>query len=213
MNTRSHRFAILPLLFLIALSGCAFSAAHVSPDYTPEAGKKSPLSTISPLAISILVEDQRNPDERDRVGDKKNNFGSVTAKVLSDKEPTTILYEALKAECENNAHRIIKSEDGGADASIKIGLKRYWSDFAIHFFDIEMKGMLDTDIAILNGTDQNQLVSKPLNSTYRESRQMALDGAFESALNGALLEFIRNFARDPSVLEALRSVALQKEKR
>jgi hypothetical protein len=75
-----------------------------------------------------------------------------------------------------------------------------------------MKGMLDTEIAISNGTDQNPLASKPLNSTYRESRQMALDGAFESALNGALLEFIRNFSRDPSVLEALRLVALQKEK-
>ncbi len=213
MNTRSHRFAILPLLFLIALSGCAFSAAHVSPSYTPEAGKKSPLSTISPLAISILVEDQRNPGEQDRVGDKKNGYGSVTAKVLSDKEPATILYDALKAECENNAHRIIKSEDGKADALIKIGLKRYWSDFAIHFFDIEMKGMLDTDIAILNGADQKQLASKPLNGTYRESRQMAFDGAFEDALKGALLEFIRGFSRDPSVLEALRSVALQKEKR
>ena len=213
MNTRSNRFAILPLFLLAALSGCAFSAAHVSPNYTPEAEKKSPLSTISPLAISILVEDQRSPDERDRVGDKKNNYGSVTAKVLSDKEPTTILYEALKAECENNAHRIIKPEDGKADALIKIGLKRYWSDFAIHFFDIEMKGMLDTDIAILNGADQNQLASKPLNGTYRESRQMAFDGAFEDALKGALLEFIRSFSRDPSVLEALKSVALQKEKR
>jgi hypothetical protein len=203
MNTQLHRSAILPLLFLITLSGCAFSAAHVRPDYTPETGKKSPLSTISPLAISILVEDQRNPGERDRVGDKKNGFGSVTAKVLSDKEPPTILYDALKAECENNAHRIIKAEEGKADVLIKIGLKRYWSDFAIHFFDIEMKGMLDTDITILNGTDQNQLASEPLNSTYRESRQVALDGAFESALNGALLEFIRSFARDPNVLEAL----------
>lgn len=213
MNTRLHRSTILPLLFLIALSGCAFSAAHVRPDYVPEVGKKSPLSTISPLVISILVEDQRNPSERDRVGDKKNGYGSVTAKVLSDKEPTTILYDALKAECENNAHRIVKSEDGKADALIKIGLKRYWSDFAIHFFDIEMKGMLDTEIAISNGTDQNPLVSKPLNGTYHESRQIALDSAFESALNGALLEFIRSFARDPSVLEALRSVAVQKDKR
>ena len=93
----------------------------------------------------------------------------MTAKVLSDKEPTTILYEALKAECENNAHRIIKSEDGGADASIKIGLKRYWSNFAIHFFDIEMKGMLDTDIAILNGTDQNHLVSNHSTVDIRKS--------------------------------------------
>lgn len=213
MNARSHRVTILPLLFLIALSGCAFSTAHVKLDYAPEAGKKSPLSAISPLMISILVEDQRVLSERDRVGDKKNGYGSVTAEVLSDKEPTTILYNALKAECENNAHRIVKSEDGKADAVIKIALTRYWSDIVIHFFDIEMIGMLDTEIAISNGTDKNPLASKPLNSTYRESRQIVLDSAFESVLNGALLEFIRSFSRDPSVLEALRSVALQKDKK
>lgn len=212
MNTQWYNPAILSVLFFIALPGCALTTAHVNPDYTPEPGKRSPLSTINPLTISIQVEDQRASWERDRVGDKKNNFGSVTAKVLSDKEPTTILYDALKAEFENNAHRIVKSEDGKPDALIKIGLKRYWSDFAVHFFDIEMKGTLDTDIAILNGIDQNQLVSKPFNSTYRESRQIALDGAFESALKGALLEFIRSFSRDPNVLDAFRSVASQKEK-
>jgi uncharacterized lipoprotein YehR (DUF1307 family) len=147
------------------------------------------------------------------VGDKKNGFGSVMARVLSDKVPTTILYDALKAEFENNAHKIVQTEDRKADALIKIGLKRYWSDFAIHFFDIEMKGTLDADIAILNGIDQNQLASKPLNGTFRESRQIVLEGAFEGALNGALFEFIRTFSRDPNVLDALRTVALQKEKR
>jgi uncharacterized lipoprotein YehR (DUF1307 family) len=147
------------------------------------------------------------------VGDKKNNFGSVTAKVLSDKVPTTILYDALKAEFENNAHKIVQTEDRKADALITIGLKRYWSDFAVHFFDIEMKGTLDADITILNGINQNRLVSKPLNGTFRESRQIALEGAFESALNGALFEFIRTFSRDPNILDALRTVALQKEKR
>jgi uncharacterized lipoprotein YehR (DUF1307 family) len=212
MNTHSHKLAVLALLFSIALAGCALTDAHVNPGFTPESGKRSPLSTISSLAISIQVEDQRNPGEQDRVGDKKNNFGSVTAKVLSDKVPTTILYDALKAEFENNAHKIVLAEDRKADALIKIGLKRYWSDFAVHFFDIEMKGTLDADIAILNGIDQNQLASKPLNGTFRESRQIALEGAFEGALNGALFEFIRTFSRDPDVLDALRTVALQKGK-
>lgn len=213
MNTHWHKLVILALLLSIAVSGCALTDAHVKPGFTPEPGKRSPLSTIRSLAISIQVEDQRNPGEQDRVGDKKNNFGSVTAKVLSDKVPTTILYDALKAEFENNAHKIVQTEDRNVDALIKIELKRYWSDFAVHFFDIEMKGTLETDIAILNGIDQNQLASKPLNSTFRESRQIALEGAFESALNGALSEYIRSFSRDPNVLDALRSLALQKEKK
>ena len=37
MNTRSHRFAILPLLFLIALSGCAFFGSPLILVSTPKA--------------------------------------------------------------------------------------------------------------------------------------------------------------------------------
>ena len=212
MNTHWHHPATLCMVFFIALTGCAMRTDHVNPVYTPESGKKSPLSTINPLTISLQVEDQRPADEQDRVGDKKNPFGFVLAKVVSDKDPTAILYDALKAELENNAHRIVKSEEGKADALIKIALKRYWSGYTVHFFDVEMRGTLDTDIAILNGIHQNQFVSKPFNSTYRESRQIALDEAFESALKGALLEFVRSFSRDPNFLDALRSVALQKGK-
>ena len=179
------------------------------PYYTPESGKRSPLSTINPLAISLQVEDQRPPGEQDSVGEPI--IGLRIAKMVSDKDPTAILYNALIAEFENNGHRIVKSEDGKADAVIKIALKRYWSDRIRHYFDIEMKGTLDTDIAILNGIDQNQLVSKPFNSTYRGSFMKAFVD-FNSALKGALLEFIRSFSRDPNVLDALRSVALQKEK-
>lgn len=213
MNSHWYRLTFLALLFSIGLPGCALTDAHVNPVFTPESGKRSPLSTIAPLALSIQIEDQRNSGEQDRVGDKKNGFGTVTAKVLSDKVPTIIVYDALKAEFENNSHKIVQAEDRKVDALIKIGLKRYWSDFAIHFFDIEMKGTLDTDVAILNGINQNQLASKPFSSTFRESRQIALEGAFESALNGALLEFVRSFSRDPNVLDALRTVALEKEKK
>jgi hypothetical protein len=213
MKTQWHCSAALFFLCALFLPGCAFTDAHVNPGYLVEPGKRSPLGTIPPMAISIQVEDQRNLSEQDRVGDKKNNFGSVTAKVISDKAPTAILYDALKAEFEANNHKVQKSEDGNVDARLKVGLKRYWGDFAVHFFDIEMKGTLETDIALLKGVEQDQLVSKPFNSTFRESRQMALDGAFEDALKGALLEYIRSFSRDPNVLDALRSVALQKDKR
>jgi hypothetical protein len=208
-SLRSNRSAIA-LALLISLPGCAFSTAHVNPTYTPETGKKTPLSTITPMTISLEVEDQRAPGERDRVGDKKNNFGSVTAKVIPDQDPTTVIYDALKAEFENNSHTVIKKDDGQSDALVTIVLRKYWSDFAIHFFDVEMKGTMDTDIAITK--DKDELAAKPLNATYRESRQMVLDSAFESALRGVLSEYIRSFARDPNLIEALRAVSIQKEK-
>jgi hypothetical protein len=116
----------------------------------------------------------------------------------------------LRAEFEANSHKVVAPEVTQADALVKVGLKRFWSEATIHFFDIEMVSTLETDIGILHGTGQDKLSSKPLTSTYRDSRQFAGDGAFEDSLKGALLEYVRTFSRDPAVLDVLRSAALRK---
>ncbi len=212
MRTKRCGGAEILLLCAIVLSGCVLTDAHVNPGYTVQAGKKSPLSAIAPLTVAITVDDQRPQYEQDRVGNKKNNFGNITAKVISDTPPTSILYDALKAEFEASNHKVLKMEDGQADSVVKIGLKRYWSDFAMHWFDIEMMATLETDLAIFKGTGQEPLVAKPFNSNFRESRQIVLDGAFEDVLRGTLLEYVRSFSRDPHVLDALKSAAAEREK-
>ncbi len=60
MKLVSVSLAVILLLFGSILGGCASMDAHVTPVYTVEPGKKSPLSTIPSLAVSIQVEDQRN---------------------------------------------------------------------------------------------------------------------------------------------------------
>ncbi len=211
MRTKRCSVAELMLLCAIVLSGCALMDAHVNPGYTVEAGKKSPLSTIAPLTIAIKVDDQRPEYEQDRVGNKRNSLGGITAKVITDTPPPSILHDALKAEFEANNHKVTKVEDGQVDSVVKIGIKRYWSDFALHWFDVEVMGTLETDLAIFKGTSQEPLVAKPFNGNFRESRQIALDSAFENVLRGALLEYVKSFARDPQVLDALKSVAAEKK--
>ncbi len=210
MKLVSVSLAAILLLFGSILGGCASLDAHVTPVYTVEPGKKSPLSTIPSLAVSIQVEDQRNQFELDRVGNKKNGYGQNMAKVIPDKAPADILRDALKAEFEANNHRVVAPDVSQADALVKVGLKRFWSEATIHFFDIEMVATLETDIGILNGTGQDKLSSKPLTSTFRDSRQYAGEGAFEDSLKGALLEYVRTFSRDPAVLDALRSAGPKK---
>jgi hypothetical protein len=187
--------------------------AHVNPGYAVEAGKKGPLSTIAPLTIAITVDDQRPYYEQDRVGNKRDGLGSISAKVVSDRPPPSILYDALKAEFEASNHKVLKMEDGQVDSVVKISLKRYWSDFAMHWFDVEVMGTLETDLAIFKSTSQEPLVAKPFNGNFRESRQIALDSAFENVLRGALLEYVRSFARDPNVLDALKAAAAEKIKK
>ena len=205
MRIAGMSVAAVLLVYGSILGGCASMDAHVTPVYTVEPGKKSPLSTIQPLTVAIQVEDQRNQFELDRLGNKKNGYGQNMAKVIPDKAPADILRDALRAEFEANNHKVVAPEVTQADALLKVGLKRFWSEATIHFFDIEMVSTLETDVGILNGTSQDKLSSKPLTSTFRDSRQYAGDGAFEDSLKGALLEYVRTFSRDPAVLDALKS--------
>ena len=205
MRIAGMSMAAVLLVYGSILGGCASMDAHVTPVYTVEPGKKSPLSTIQPLTVAIQVEDQRNQFELDRLGNKKNGYGQNMAKVIPDKAPADILRDALRAEFEANNHKVVAPEVTQADALLKVGLKRFWSEATIHFFAIEMVSTLETDVGILNGTSQDKLSSKPLTSTFRDSRQYAGDGAFEDSLKGALLEYVRTFSRDPAVLDALKS--------
>lgn len=224
MSTRRHIREAFLIVLIAILAGCRYSPmaygingagsdAHVNPAYTTEAGKKSPLSTIAPMAIAIQVEDHRSQFEQDRLGNKKNGYGQNMGKVVTDKPPTEILYDVLKAEFEANNHTIIAPAAARADALLKVSLKRYWNELTLHTFDFELLATLETDIGIQRGIGQDQLMAKPLGSTFRESRQMAHDGAYEDALRGALAEYVRGFSRDPAVLNGLRSAASLKEKK
>lgn len=205
MKFRASKSMWILILSIVILSGgCAFTPATVDMSYIPET--KSPLITIKPMTIALQVEDQRNPEEQDRVGDKKNGFGIVTASVKSKKEVTVILYDALKNELENNGHKIANTKENKYDAFIKVLLKRYWGDYRTHFLDLEMIGTINADISIQNPQNGLAIFSKVITSTFRESRQMAGDGAFKSVLNGVLREFVRSFSRDPGILKALKNV-------
>lgn len=218
---RRHAREAVLLVLIAILGGCRYSPmaygvngagsdAHVNPAYTADAQKKSPLSTITPLTIAIQVEDHRSQFEQDRLGNKKNGYGQNMGKVVPDKPAASIVHDALKAEFEANNHTVIAPDAARPDALLKISLNRYWNELTLHTLDFEMLATLETEIAIQRGMGHDQLMAKPLGSTYRESRQMAHDGAYEDALRGALAEYIRGFSRDPAVLNGLKSAAFPK---
>jgi hypothetical protein len=63
-----------------------------------------------------------------------------------------------------------------------------------------------------NSQNKGVLFSQPHNSRFRESRQIATEGAYESVLNGALAEFVRGLSRDPGLLESLKEGDAKSEK-
>ena len=210
MNSLARACAGIWLVLAVMASGCALTNAYIDLAYLPEVEKKTPLALISPMKITLAVEDQRPADERSWVGNKRNGFGMVTAWVKSNKQVTTVVQDAVKGELVNNGHTVIDAAEGPSDIGIFVGLKRYWSDARMHFWDIEMIGTLQADVSIRDHQNNAVNLARPLVGAFRESRQIATDGAYENVLNGALGEFIRSFSRDPAVMKALKEVSAQK---
>jgi uncharacterized lipoprotein YajG len=197
---------MLLLGFLLTTAGCAFSTANVDIAYKPAAGSKSPLGTVKPLKVALQVEDQRPVAERESVGNKRNGFGTITASVKSKSDILTVFSEALKTELANNGHTVVAGKESPYDILLRVQLKRYWSDLIIHFWDVELVGTINADFVVGKRDADKPLLSEPGQGSFRESRQMVTESAFESVLNGALTEFIRNFSRDPIIIKTLQDL-------
>lgn len=205
MRLKFGRLVVLFVLTLVLLSGCALTTAHVDLSYSADSSK-SPLMTIETKRIALQVEDHRIAEEKDKVGNKKNGFGMVTASVRSNQEVTTVVYDSLKDEFENNGHKVVNSKDDSHDVFITVLLNKYWGDPTIHFFDIEMIGTVSAQVSIQDPKNDEVTLCKSITGTSRESWQMALDSAYESVLNGALAEFVRHFSRDTEIIKAIRDL-------
>jgi len=204
----------ISLVSIISFTSCAFSTGHVSLSYVADPTKKSPLFTIKPITIVLVVDDQRPAIATDRVGEKITGFGTVGAKVIANTDVSLSLYTALKSEFENNGHRVLQIQDDRSEIVIDVHLKKFWSESKSRNTYIEMTGFLNVDIAIANPRTFGMRYSKAINTTFQErTHESSTDRNYESVLNGVLTEFIRVFARDQMILEALRRARQEKETR
>lgn len=212
MNSTVKKPLRIALFSVVILSGCALTTGHVDLAYLSDTAKKSPLVTLNAMEVALQIEDQREASDREWVGNKRNGFGMVTAKVRSNKEVTIIVRDALKNELENNGHRVADTQQAPSDVIIRVHLKKYWSDVRIHFWSVEVIGTINANVTIRNLRDDSALSSKPINSSFRKGFQIVTNNSYESVLNGALAEFIRSFSRDPDILKALQLVQREKDR-
>lgn len=197
---KQPRLTVLLLVSTI-LGGCA---ANVNVKYAPDPAHKSPLETLKPLTVSLVAEDMRDTTERDRVGDRKNAYGSTFAPVLTSQTPTMLIQEALQKEFTNNGIQIVEATSSVPHKAIIAKLKKYWVENKMNFFDISMHSTISADVVIDTVPSRSQISTHTITGTAQDSRQIALESAYEDTLSEATKEFIHNFSRDPGVLSALR---------
>lgn len=183
------------------LMGCA---ASVTVTYTPDPAKKSPLETLVPLTVSLNVEDHRASWERDRVGNSKNSFGNVVDAIRSNEPPTATLKDALAKELANNGIRVQELPAATVQKVIRVQLRKYWVENQVKVLDIAMSATVVADIVVEDLAPRGMTSSHTLTGSAQDSRQFALEYAYEASLNDAVAEFVQSFARNPGVLRALR---------
>ncbi len=202
----SRRLTLCGILLLgLATSGCVHMNAEVQPSYSSDPARKSPLQSVPSTQVALDVEDHRTESERDRVGNRRNGYGGVSASVQAGKPVTDIFRDALRSELQNNGHRVSNETADGGDRRIKVAIKRFWSENRMNFFDITVSGTAHADITVTDSKTGKPLTTRPVSSTIEESRQIASESSYQDLLNRALSEFIRAFSRDPEILNALRS--------
>lgn len=198
-------FCILSLVALSASCGTLVDG-HIDLAYQVEAGRKSPLSTIKPLGIRVEMQDRRAVGEPQLIGHKKGGFGNILASVKAKQEVAEILRLALEGELQHNGHVVSRGKESKSDATLAVRLKKFWTEPTVKVFDVQVLGTVDADIELVDSGAQ-RITSRTIVGTQIESWQLAIDEAYDSVLNGALREFIRNFARDPNLLKALRDIS------
>jgi uncharacterized lipoprotein YajG len=70
-----------------------------------------------------------------------------------------------------------------------------------------MSATVDAEVVIQDRNAPATTMKRSITGTADESRQFAGESAYQDALNTALHEFVRSFARDSEIIKAFRDPA------
>lgn len=202
MNTRILKGLLTFAAAVFLATGCALNNVAVPVTYKP--GADSPLRKVPPSKIALVVTDQRSASEAATIGNKRNGFNSVTAKVLPKSPPAEMLAVALRQEFEAAGHTVHNSPEG-AGSSVTVSLKRFFSDLHFGFWDAKQTAWIEAEVKILNPTTPNgsNPVVVEINATNEIRNPVVTTGDFIEVLEGALKNFVQQLSSNPKVLEAM----------
>lgn len=151
---------------------------------------------IRPMKVALQIEDLRGADKGDTIGSAKQLFGLVGYEFKTGKEVKVLVYEAMKSELENNGHRVISAVESNPDVIIEARVKKLWIDAN------QKIGVIIANVSIMHPRDKSIFGQRLIIGTFRGEQTMLHVPSLQSTLNGALVEFVRNFSRDPDLLDA-----------
>ena len=183
------------LVFLLSLSACALTKEHITLDYSPQQ-KIDTIMGSDKVNLAVNVKDARSM--RDKVSYKKNAYGMELAEIISDKDVTELVREAIKTELSNRGFNT-----NGNDIQVNIEVVKFFNDFKSGFFAGDASGEIIM-VANIKRSDGNIVYNKSITGEYLEQNiQLATGRNAKLALDGALKDGVSKLVNDSEFIMAL----------
>jgi hypothetical protein len=197
----SRLIAVLPLSALVLLGGCAFTKATLNVGYTDAMATRGPLSSVTPRRIDLgAFTDKRA--ETERIGYKRNMYGSKTADIVTTKPVPEIVKDALTAEFRKNGHEVTTAN---RDLVISGDITTFWFEFQVNFFTVEFFGTSAVKLNVVDGKTGKTLLTRDYQGHYTEKSGGGLDGTWERVMNEALQRMVREISTDLQLIRVLKA--------
>jgi uncharacterized lipoprotein YajG len=170
---------ILTVLLALSLSACALTTDYIDAPYVP-LGPAVPVAGASAVTVSVAAKDARTT-YRDRVGSKKNGYGTEMAPIVANNDVIETTRAAIESEL---AKRGFVVAPGGTVVSVDVN--RFYNDFKTGFFAGDSIAEIAVTVKVV-GVDKSLLFTQHYEATGKEPNIQVMAGHnARAALSDAL---------------------------
>jgi Uncharacterized lipoprotein len=197
----------LPLVIVLGLSilivgGCAFTQGNLNVRYADDNTRKGPLSSVKPLNFEVGEFVDKRP-ETDKIGYKRNGFGTKTASIVTTQPVPQIVQEAMVTEFRKNGHL---TTSNNKDLLLSGTITSFWFDYQVNFTTVEFMGTVSVDLDVTNGKTGSVMLTRAYQGHYNEKSLGGLEATWERIMNVALERMVQQMSTDNKLVQALKSL-------
>jgi hypothetical protein len=189
---------IVLLLAVVLIQGCAFTTARLNIAARPNTDFKGPLSQVAPTKFDVQALTDTRSDKQ-RIGWKKNGYGSNTADILSTRPVTDLVAEAIRAGLQQNGHAVALP----ADITISGTVTRFWFEVKPNFWTIEFTGNVECDLQFVRSGANKEVYKSRYSGTYTRKTGGGLEATWTEVMDASLEKLVEDIVFDANLIEAL----------
>ncbi len=190
----------------ILASGCALTQGNIKVGYDPANTRKGPLSSFRPVSVQI----QEFADKRaeiNKVGYKRNAYGSPMAPIVTTEPVPQIVREAIATEFSTNGHRVVAS---ASDVLISGEITSFWFNSQVNFWTVEFMGTVGVNATVVDTRTGGTVFSANYEGHYNEKSTGGLEKTWERVMNTALERMVQSMSSDRKLVESLKLLGEQR---